>query len=400
MPDPIFTRDGVVLVARAELHKRLDAKLVTARPHPTLPLTIWNYTDQCTYAKAWDDYTRICRGLVTTEHDDGAYRVVARGFDKFFNAGESDRRGDGANPPPPVELPTRPPDLILEKLDGSLGICFLWDGQTVWATRGAFGSDQAKAAERIAAQKYPDLAEWLGENESLLVEIIAPETTVVVPYDFEDLVFIGTRETDGEEPAAYVRYSWESETEFWQDMGMRVAKTFNPADVAALQARARTMDAHEEGFVCLWRNADLRRYTRAKVKSAGYASVHRVIGSKSDRAIADRWYANALDFLTILPERLREWADGVIAGLNGAVAELATATADMKVECDMRSDGTRKSFAQNAAALCGTDRTLFGLTMDMYAGKSIDYRLTVYRSRYNGVPRAIEVPAPGEELID
>lgn len=410
MPDPTFTRGDAVFISKPELDKRLADGLVTARPHPTFPLTIWNYTDVCTYSKSWDDYTRVCRGLVTTNAgDEEVYKVVARGFDKFFNVGEADYRGDGVTPPAPVALPDRAPDLILEKLDGSLGLCFRWfDGASyhlVWATRGAFGSVQAQAAERIAVAKYRELKTRIAIGETLLVEIIAPETSVVVQYDFEDLVFIGLRWTDGSEAASRIA-SWQQDAENFTRYGMPAARVFAPADVASLQSRARSMDATEEGFVCLWREG--ARYVRAKVKSAGYASVHRITQSQSTRAVADRWYAGEMDFLAILPPKLHAWATAAIDELETEAARLKTAVSGVVAQAGLAAievvggdlASTRKAFAQAAKALCGDDTVRFGLVMSDYAGKPIDYRLSAYRRIYGNFPRAIEVVAPGEELID
>jgi tRNA splicing ligase len=73
------------------LNKYYDEGLVQKQLHPTLPLTIWNYTPKVQYGvtggqyKLWDDITVQCRGLVTD--DNGV--VVARPFKKFFNIEEN-----------------------------------------------------------------------------------------------------------------------------------------------------------------------------------------------------------------------------------------------------------------------------------------------------------------------
>jgi len=58
--------------------------LLYSQIHPTLPLTIWNYTEKVQYESLWDEVTLSARGLVT----DGNGRVVARPFSKFFNIEE------------------------------------------------------------------------------------------------------------------------------------------------------------------------------------------------------------------------------------------------------------------------------------------------------------------------
>ena len=82
--------------------------------HPTLPLTIWNYSEKVQYEGLWNDITLMCRGLVTD--DEG--NIVARPFKKFFNLDEG------------KHTPTSEFDVYM-KLDGSLGILFNYKGEWV-----------------------------------------------------------------------------------------------------------------------------------------------------------------------------------------------------------------------------------------------------------------------------
>ncbi len=62
------------------LNKYHEDNLVYKQVHPTLPLTIWNYSEKVQYDNLWDDITLQTRGLVT----DDKGNVVARPFKKFF----------------------------------------------------------------------------------------------------------------------------------------------------------------------------------------------------------------------------------------------------------------------------------------------------------------------------
>ncbi len=93
--------------------------LLKSQRHPTLPLTIFNYTDKTKITKVWNDVTRMCRGLVVD--DDG--HVAARSFPAFFNIEEKRHRGT-------------PEFVIQEKLDGSLVLLFHHAGTWVVASRG------------------------------------------------------------------------------------------------------------------------------------------------------------------------------------------------------------------------------------------------------------------------
>jgi RNA ligase len=109
-----------------QLNKYYEDGLLYKQVHPTLPLTIWNYTDKVQYENLWDEVTLMCRGLVTDHKGD----IVAKSFDKFFNIEEGKFE------------PTENFE-VWEKMDGSLLIVFWYEGKWIVATRGSFTSDQA-----------------------------------------------------------------------------------------------------------------------------------------------------------------------------------------------------------------------------------------------------------------
>ncbi|NJM46937.1 MAG: hypothetical protein HC860_12905 [Alkalinema sp. RU_4_3] len=73
---------------------------IVSQTHPTLPLTIYNYSAKTQYEKAWNPATLNCRGLVL----DDQYQTIARPLQKFFNLSEY-----------PGSLPNGTPE-IYEKL--------------------------------------------------------------------------------------------------------------------------------------------------------------------------------------------------------------------------------------------------------------------------------------------
>ena len=66
------------------LNKYRNQGLLYGQVHPTLPLTIWNYTEKVQYENLWDEVTLSARGLVTDDTGD----IVATPFQKFFNIEE------------------------------------------------------------------------------------------------------------------------------------------------------------------------------------------------------------------------------------------------------------------------------------------------------------------------
>jgi len=63
------------------LDKYVAEGWLISQRHPTLPLTIYNYSQETQFEKHWDEITLMCRGLVVD--DTGV--IVARPFKKFFN---------------------------------------------------------------------------------------------------------------------------------------------------------------------------------------------------------------------------------------------------------------------------------------------------------------------------
>ena len=215
--------------------------LLYSQIHPTLPLTIWNYTEKVQYESLWDEVTLAARGLVT----DGSGRIVARPFQKFFNIEER------------KHTPTQEFE-VFEKMDGSLGIVFVYHGQVVYATRGSFASDQAKWMADWG-DRY-NFSHIIVEGYTYLFEIIYPENRIVVDYGGESrLVLLGVIKTDtGEET------SWDDLSAF---EGWDLVKRYDGiSDYTTLKGMVKN---NQEGFVVRFSNGD-----RVKIKGEEYLRLH------------------------------------------------------------------------------------------------------------------------------
>ena len=158
--------------------------LISEQRHPfNDALRIYNYTHQCQFARAWDDITLRCRGLIQdVQHE----HIVCNVMQKFFNIEEHVTQGHAL----PVEEP-----LITEKIDGSLGILY-WLNDEPWiATRGSFTSEQAQWATAWFRRYVPNgfFSPW--DNVTHMFEIVYAANRIVVQYDFEGLVHLATRDT-------------------------------------------------------------------------------------------------------------------------------------------------------------------------------------------------------------
>jgi len=218
--------------------------------HPTLPITIWNYTQKTQFEGFWDIVTILCRGLVV----DGEGNIVARPFKKFFNIEENKHK------------PTNEFD-VYEKMDGSLGIYFNYKGQWILATRGSFTSDQALKGIEIL-KKYN--TSHFDPNNTYLFEIIYPENRIVVDYGNEEkMVLLGEIAN-----ITGFEYPIEKHTKY----GIDVVKKYNGiSDYSALKHQ---VNHNAEGFIIRFKNGD-----RCKIKGEEYIRLHRIMTEISTTSV-------------------------------------------------------------------------------------------------------------------
>ena len=237
------------------LNAYFEKGLVYKQVHPTLPLTIWNYTEKVQYENLWDEITLQTRGLVT----DNEGNVIAHPFKKFFNIEEK------------KFTPTENFE-VYEKMDGSLGILFFYEGQWVIATRGSFTSDQAVKAQEILKSKY--LVESIPKGYTTLFEIIYPENRIVVDYGNEEsLVVLGmTSRMSGKE------MDYNSLLSIHNESGMPVVKRYDGIEDYSL-LKKMVSNTHE-GFVVKFSNGE-----RIKVKGEEYLRLHKIMTNLSTTAV-------------------------------------------------------------------------------------------------------------------
>lgn len=225
--------------------------LLFKQTHKTLPLSIWNYSPEVQYGGLWDEITLACRGLVT----DDKGNVVAKPFPKFFNIEEG------------KHTPTEDFE-VFEKMDGSLGIVFKYEGEVVYATRGSFTSDQSKWMTKYG-EKY-NFQNILVDGFTYLFEIIYPENRIVVDYgEQERLVLLGIIET---ETGVEVPYD-DIEFDGWDI----VNKYDGIKDYTTLKGM---VENNAEGFVVRFSNGD-----RMKIKGEEYLRLHKIMTNISTTGV-------------------------------------------------------------------------------------------------------------------
>ena len=316
----------------ATLEKYYKDGLLHKQTHPTLDLTIWNYSPRVQYERLWDDITIQCRGLVTNTKGE----IVARPFKKFFNYEEHK----------PEDLPNENFE-VYEKMDGSLGILFYYEEELtderryniwfnnnyetgmerffdpnnlpdfdntyydptpktkgVWilATRGSFTSPQAiKGRELLEKYDYNRLA----KDYKYLLEIIYPENRIVCNYDFEDLILLGMIHTKtGDEVNIHNDNN--------EDIRLKnLIKNLNINVVTLYKTWGEGYDLlkdeisnDKEGYVIRFKNG-----FRMKIKGDEYIRLHRILTNISNRDIWEYLKDNKPfdELLEKVPDEFNNW---------------------------------------------------------------------------------------------
>jgi hypothetical protein len=328
------------------LEKYYENGLLHKQTHPTLDLTIWNYSPKVQYERLWDDITIQCRGLVTNSKGD----IVARPFKKFFNYEEHK----------PEDLPNESFE-VYEKMDGSLGILFYYEyelsderryniwfnnnyetgmerffdpnnlpdfdnsyyeptpktkGEWIIATRGSFTSPQAIKGKELL-EKYN--FERLNTGYTYLFEIIYKENRIVCNYDYEDLVLLGMINTKtGDE----VNIRNDSEDIRFKNMisniGFRVVMLYKTWG-EGYDLLKEEISNDREGYVIRFKNG-----FRMKIKGDEYVRLHRILTNISSRDIWEYLKDNKPfdELLEKVPDEFNQWVKETVRDLRYACFQL------------------------------------------------------------------------------
>lgn len=267
-----------------EIKKRIESGLITSRKHPSLPYEILNYTQKVQFDKLWDNYTKMCRGLILDEN----HNIIARPFPKFFNLGET----------PETMLQNLPNEIpkITDKMDGSLGILYFDNFIPSIATRGAFESPQAIWATNWIREKKLYSFDFM-EGYTYLFEIICDESKNVVDYKgFQGLVLI-----------AVISNKDGSEEDAWNEayrLNFRSPQSYQDKIEDIIEGLKTTNGTETEGVVCKYSNG-----LRLKIKSDDYKRLHKILSRFSE---TDVWEAlsqgKSLDSMAeIVPDEFFQW---------------------------------------------------------------------------------------------
>jgi RNA ligase len=371
------------------LNDYIERGLVIKQVHPTLPLSIYNYSRTCQYGRLWDEITLACRGLVL----DNEGNVIAKPFPKFFNYEEHTAE----------EIPNELFE-VYEKMDGSLGICFYYERELTYieryklwfngnyetgmeyceeivpnfddpyfhptpktkgewhiATRGSFVSEQAvKGKELLGKYNF----QKLHTDYTYLFEIIYKENRIVCDYDFEDVVLLGMINTK-----TGIEVNLHSDTEdiriqnIIKNIGLNVVTRYNTFGEGFDELK-REISNSKEGYVIRFRNG-----MRMKIKGDEYVRLHRILTNFSTTDIWEllRTGGNLDEFLDRVPDEFDNWVRLTMLELQSQFESIKFRSVTDFEYYKIQSNGDKKEFA-----LLIKNNDYRSILFAMWDGKSYD----------------------------
>jgi len=357
------------------LNQYVEEGWVVRNDHPSLPLSIYNYSRKTQYEGKWDDITLQCRGVIT---DNATGKVLVRPFKKFFNYEELvGNKWKESQLPPMCDYV-----YIQEKLDGSLGILFNYEGEWIMTTRGSFVSEQAIKGLEILKSKY-NLDSWL-KHYGYLVEIIYPENRIVVDYGKKErVVFLSVVMNESYEwgPFDDSEQHWTVSRSIFKMNGIkkedvvRTEQHFNFSDDLYKSLKEKN-ENNKEGFVIRFHPGNFR----VKIKFEEYVRLHKIITQVSTYDIWEH-LKNGKDISELLekvPDEFDKWVKKTVSTLQYhkyALEEQCGKSHDYfrygKYN-DVEPEPTKKEFAEHVKKY--TNPKLHGLMFAIWDGnrKRID----------------------------
>lgn len=247
-----------------KLEEYVDSGLVNIRFHDLFPLAIYTYSRSAVLDNFWDEITTKCRGLIVNIHTGD---IVARSFEKFFDYISSKNIKE--------VLGTSP--MIFEKVNGSLGILYRFEGKEYVASKGSFHSEHAKWMTEFYQKRCPN-AQW-PDGYTPVFEMVCERVQkhVVNYHGVEKLVLLALIQNEtGAELDYNQLYHWAKLN------GLPVPKIHAMSLWDALHRNQK----NEEGYVATWLrygSTPLRR----KIKFPDYLRLRRMLYHVRPKEIFD-----------------------------------------------------------------------------------------------------------------
>lgn len=304
-----------------------------------------------------------CRGIMFEMIGDEAVRLAARPMPKFFNLNEN---------PMTMGLDLSLVDTVELKADGSLMSTFMHNGQLRFKSKGSLFSEQALDAIKwiesdINFKNHLIMLEKVGFTVNL--EWCAPHNRIVIGYAKAHLKVLNARKR---ECGSYLQ---RDQLEFYlNDQVDNVVHVIdrvdtNGLDVAAFVQSIPAMQDDIEGYVA--RIGDLW----FKIKTDKYLSLHHAKDSiNNPRRLFEAIVDEGIDDLRSMFAH-DQVAIQTIDAMQGVVTKLYNSmVATVEGFYVSHKELDRKGFAIAGRDKEKLDQRFFGLAMNLYLGKPVDYK--------------------------
>lgn len=333
-----------------ELQKLVEDGEIARRPHPTKDIYIYTYLK--TFYPEWTETLRWARGLIL---DSNGNRLACP-FKKFFNYSEIKADVDKL-------IAENVPHRIQEKLDGSLGILFFYDGEWILSTKGSFTSIQSEMATEILHAKYKDELANLNKEYTYLFEIIYPANQIVVSYNYHALVLLAVMN-----PKTMEEVVGEIDI-FWPDT---VKHYYNLSISNIIKDMSRPDYCSAEGFIVVFGDG-----TRVKFKYDEYVRLHKIVSDFRPKNIVEFMSTGGdiNEMINTLPD---EFKDEIIEVKNKTLSEYADICHETLSIFNRINSSDKKIFALEAIKVEDKKALLFEMWKQFYNGNLKEENLTPY----------------------
>lgn len=259
-------------------------------------LVIYSYTNNCIYAKEWNEVTRNLRGHT---FDTATGEIVALAFPKFFNLFEYE--GEQR-----VAFSRKKIYKCYEKVDGVLLIIHFYDGKWYMHTKGKFDTPPAHKGKEILKQKYT--LEAVNKHYTLLTEILSPDYKIIIDYGDEDkLMLLSAYNLETGKELKHEELVHLSEI-----TGIPLVKSFDYT-LAEMERLRMELSKDFEGFVVRFTDDE-----RLKIKSDEYMRVAELVSNLTPLNLWKNMKNGKVkkEVLIMIPEEFREKADSMVAELE------------------------------------------------------------------------------------
>lgn len=311
------------LAPKAMWDEMLAERMIAKSTRDDGKLELYNYTANAQWSRTWNEVTINARGLVV---EAGTGEIVGRPMRKFFSPTGQEI------PPGTVE--------VSEKLDGSLGIIYFYEGKWQITTRGTFNSGQAAMGAKLLSELGGPVPG--AGTLTWLVEIIYPENRLVVDYEGARGLFL----VAAVQTATGRSLPLSQAQKLWPGRSAEVFQFENAED--AIKAPAR---GGREGLVLHFTETD----ERMKLKYPEYVRIHKIVTEVSELRVWESLVAgdDIIKTLDGVPDEAFEFVKTTRDELQESYRQLEEKIkeATSAAEKLLAAGATRKEVAQTARGL-------------------------------------------------